>query len=796
MESKTKTYSPHFLCVGLSSFLISEIIARPEAADIVLDFCKNISDAKEKISLAAYDIYLFDLSLSWDAVLDLVRNIREKEKKKSLIGVIYDSSLDERKRKQMEDSGVDVLILQDEAKLKLPLILDKMNWRVDALPQSPIKKALVELKKEYDKTIDQKISSLRELFHRLQKNPDQIQEFAALIHKISGSAGSYGYAKVSTLCKNMVVEINQKIAAGTAQDSVWLSTLQPFIENVKEAFKTSTFDESQLVFQPTIEAKKPLLYIVDNDVDFLDLLERVKEEFSFELQVDFDPQKALNKLSSKDFNPQGLVVSQSFRASSVTGFDLIDVQTQKQISMQTTFAILLEHESLDVRLESAQKGISYVFRKPVSVYVLLRAMEAALKIQTLKPTRVLILDDDPDFCNFVLAVLTDIGVTATAIHDSSHLFKTLDEYDPQILMLDIMLPNHDGFNLLKTIRQDPVYRNLIILIVTGGDQSDTSLKAYSEDADDVLFKPLDKNILQKRIKNIIERRLSLNESSSSYTGLMSVNELMEELNACLRNKEEEGSILSLFEVNNFNEWVQKNGKVAAKDLIVSISNQLHWETDYLKTYWYKSSLFAIIFKRENLESIEKKMDDLLFQMVQSKRDLNLSFNCSIVPINRSFENASKILQTAEDALYEVRKDIPVNIVSYKPDEKASKKEVVFIDSDEDLLKILKHAFEYQGLEVKVYKEGGEALADLTQRNENQLPSLLIMERNLPDMDGMGLLIKLKTRFRTMIPTFMLTVFSSDKDVEEGIKQGILEYITKPFNISILVEKALRVVERK
>ena len=457
--------------------------------------------------------------------------------------------------------------------------------------------------------------------------------------------------------------------------------------------------------------------------------------------------------------------------------------------------MLLDHESLDVRLEAAKKGISYVFRKPVSVYVLLRAMEASLKIQTLKPTRILILDDDPDFCNFVVAVLSDIGVSATAIQDSSNLFKTLEEYDPQILMLDIMLPNHDGFNLLKTIRQDPLYKNLIILIVTGGDPSDTSLKAYSEDADDVLFKPLDKNILQKRITNIIERRLSLYESSASYTGLMSINDLMEELNACLRNKEEE-TVLSLFEVNNFNEWVQKNGKVAAKDLIVSISNQLHWAADYLKTFWYKSSLFAILFNREPLDSIERKMDDLLFQIVQSKRDLNLSFNCSLVPIDRTFENASKILQTAEEALYEVRKDIPVNIVCYKPDQRASKKEVVFIDSDEDLLKILKHAFEYQGLDVKVYKEGGEALADLTQRSENQLPSLIIMERNLPDMDGMGLLIKLKNRFRTTIPTFMLTVFSSDKDIEEGIKQGILEYITKPFNISILVEKALRVVERK
>jgi DNA-binding response OmpR family regulator len=135
------------------------------------------------------------------------------------------------------------------------------------------------------------------------------------------------------------------------------------------------------------------------------------------------------------------------------------------------------------------------------------------------------------------------------------------------------------------------------------------------------------------------------------------------------------------------------------------------------------------------------------------------------------------------------------VTRFPKGETYEKKEIVIVDSDVNLLRILKNAFSAHGITVHTFSEGGDALNEILTYGENRLPALIIIERKLHDMDGMDLFVKLKIRFRKKIPCFMLTLFSSDKDVSEGLSQGVLEYILKPFNISILVQKALRIINQ-
>lgn len=656
--------------------------------------------------------------------------------------------------------------------------------------------SLKNLKLKYDGTINDKISHLTELVKSTQQDPEHIQDLKVFIHKIGGSAGSFGYASVSTLCKEMEIEINHRMVSGNNKDREWLSSLDTFIKKVNQEFQTSSFNEPLSPPQQSLLVRKPSLYVIDDDVDFLDLLERIKGEFPIELSVEFDPQKAIDKLNSTSFNPYGIVVAQTFRSPPITGFDIIKAQSQKNISPSPLFGLLLEKENIDARMEAIKNGINYIFHKPVSAFVLLKAMSEALESKSLNALEVLVVDDDPDFCDFVTSALAEIGISTHTTGESSNLFKTLEEYKPNILLLDLVLPKYDGFNLLKTLRQDVTYKNLFIIIVTSSEQQDISLNAYEANVDDILFKPISKKILQKRILNIAERWISSKEATENYTGLPSLRELMNELNESQKKSEFHDSCLVLFEVQDFSNWIKQNGYAAAKDLMIYISNQLQWEADYMmKCFLYQSSIFAIVFHELDLDVIERQMYSFLSQLVQKQNRWNLSFNCSIVPISKSFGNALKIFQTAEECLSEASKKeaASVKIVHRLPQGELAKREIMIIDSDNDLLKILKRAFESHGIVVKTYSEGGLALKELLNRRENNLPSLMIVERNLSDMDGMYLFNKLKTRFRTKIPFIILTVFSSDKDISEGIKQGVVEYIVKPFNISILVQKSLQII---
>src|SRR5206468_2435376 len=101
-------------------------------------------------------------------------------------------------------------------------------------------------------------------------------------------------------------------------------------------------------------------------------------------------------------------------------------------------------------------------------------------------------------------------------------------------------------------------------------------------------------------------------------------------------------------------------------------------------------------------------------------------------------NSHAILQAAEQGLNEAsqKEPSPVRITLHLPEGKpAPKKEVVLIDPDEELLNIMKSAFEFHGFAVKTFTDGEHALNALLAYNEAQIPALIISERKLPDMDG-------------------------------------------------------------
>ena len=121
------------------------------------------------------------------------------------------------------------------------------------------------------------------------------------------------------------------------------------------------------------------------------------------------------------------------------------------------------------------------------------------------------------------------------------------------------------------------------------------------------------------------------------------------------------------------------------------------------------------------------------------------------------------------------------------------KRVIIVDDDEDLLKSLVMILQSEGLEVQGFLLGKEAMDYLLQEENMEACSLLILDRLLPDMDGLEILTALNTKFAKHCPVLILSLLSSDKDVLSGLTTGALDYITKPFNLEIFAEKIKKLI---
>ena len=118
---------------------------------------------------------------------------------------------------------------------------------------------------------------------------------------------------------------------------------------------------------------------------------------------------------------------------------------------------------------------------------------------------------------------------------------------------------------------------------------------------------------------------------------------------------------------------------------------------------------------------------------------------------------------------------------------ANKKQIVIVDDDEDLLKLLQAAFEEKGFVVHTETTGRGALAYLTPENIKGA-ALLILDRMLPDMDGLAILKR--ANIPKELPVLILSILASQKDILEGLSLGAVDYAAKPFNLAALVKKAL------
>ena len=119
--------------------------------------------------------------------------------------------------------------------------------------------------------------------------------------------------------------------------------------------------------------------------------------------------------------------------------------------------------------------------------------------------------------------------------------------------------------------------------------------------------------------------------------------------------------------------------------------------------------------------------------------------------------------------------------------------VLLIDGDKDLIKILSHILSAQGLELISRESGHEGLELLNSDYDFDNLALIIIERNLPDMDGISLVGLCAQKFQRKVPIVFLSELSSDRDIIEGLRSGAIGYIAKPFNLDIFIEKVRSII---
>lgn len=119
-------------------------------------------------------------------------------------------------------------------------------------------------------------------------------------------------------------------------------------------------------------------------------------------------------------------------------------------------------------------------------------------------TKIMMVDDDKLVTELLQKLLRAEGFETVAINDSSKAVDLAKSEMPDLFLLDLMMPQPDGFRLCRMLREEPLFINTPIIIVTALDDGDSRAVAFGAGATDYLTKPFHPGELKDKILESLE----------------------------------------------------------------------------------------------------------------------------------------------------------------------------------------------------------------------------------------------------------------------------------------------------
>ncbi len=121
------------------------------------------------------------------------------------------------------------------------------------------------------------------------------------------------------------------------------------------------------------------------------------------------------------------------------------------------------------------------------------------------PGKILIVDDEPDITEFISYNLKGKGYLTATARDGVEAIKKAKDFRPDLILLDIMMPNKDGIQTIKELRQMPEFEETAIIFLTALSDEKSEIEGLKVGADDYIAKPIKPELLATSIRTALRR---------------------------------------------------------------------------------------------------------------------------------------------------------------------------------------------------------------------------------------------------------------------------------------------------
>ncbi|WP_404783735.1 response regulator [Altericista sp. CCNU0014] len=328
---------------------------------------------------------------------------------------------------------------------------------------------------------------------------DMLRQAQQQAHTLSGSLGSFGLERASQLA----AQINRLLRLVEQLQASDLERLERLALTLQQELQVATAADVSLETVHFDEPKHPIrLLIVDDDLALTHQLATLSEPYGIQTRIEPNPALVVERVSQ--WQPEVVLLDLNFPDAPDAGFALLRALFDRD--PQLPVIVFTARDRYSDRVKASMLGGSVFLQKPVAPSTVISTVFQAYTQSDPREITLMQVNADVKASRAIESHLTAWGFQWTTVKTVQQCWKTMPDFQPELLLVDADLPKGSGFDLCRVVRNEPRWHNLPVIFMVTDLEPEIVRQVCIAGGSACLFKPVAEAELIARILQRIRIR--------------------------------------------------------------------------------------------------------------------------------------------------------------------------------------------------------------------------------------------------------------------------------------------------
>jgi two-component system cell cycle response regulator len=297
--------------------------------------------------------------------------------------------------------------------------------------------------------------------------------------------------------------------------------------------------------QNTINEYQPKILVVDDEPKNVKLLAAILSRYRFEVLTAYNGQEAIDITQQK--SPD--IILLDIMMPVMNGYQVIEKLKSDPLTERIPVILITALDGEEVKLKGQKLGAEEILKKPVDTTELIVRINTMLRLKQYKEQlsirkkseevfsikqilakerllqdcpQILLVEDNPNDVKIIKSLLHELNYRILVAENGADAIKISQNQQIDLVLLDIMLPDTNGFQICKQLKENNATHNIPVIITTSLNDQESRIEGIKAECEDFLTKPINGFELRAKIELFIKKKKQLDDLQKQYQTMLNL----------------------------------------------------------------------------------------------------------------------------------------------------------------------------------------------------------------------------------------------------------------------------------